>query len=46
MVALMGHSALLGRHIDASERRATIRCVNYNSNNVYWKKCDDLIEQQ
>ena len=42
----MGHSATLGRQIDAAERRSTIWCVNYDSNNVYWKQCDDLIEQQ
>ena len=46
MIALMGHSATLGRQIDTAERRATIRCEAYDVNNVHWKHCDDLIEQQ
>ena len=45
LIALMGHSATLGRQIDTAERRATIRCEAYDENNVHWKHCDDLIEQ-
>jgi hypothetical protein len=46
LMALIAHETLLGRQIEAAERWAVLRCAEYNSENIYWQRCDTLIEQQ
>jgi len=46
LMALIAHETSLGRQIDAAERRAILRCAEYNPENIYWQRCDTLIEQQ
>ena len=33
------------REIDNGEKRAVIRCLVYDSENMYWKRVDELIVQ-
>ena len=46
LMALIAHETSLGRQIDAAERRAILRCAEYDPENRYWQRCDTLIEQQ
>ena len=46
LVALIAHEAALGRQIEAAERRAFIRCKEYDASNVFWQNCDSLINKQ
>ena len=46
MIALLGHSATLCRQIETAEKRAKNWCDIYDENNVHWKYCDALINQQ
>ena len=32
--------------IEAAERRAFVRCKDYDASNMFWKQCDDLINKQ
>ena len=45
LVALIAHESALSRQLDAAERRASVRCKEYDSQNRYWKMVDDLMEQ-
>lgn len=45
-MALIAHETPLGRQIDAAERQAILRCAEYDPDNIYWQRCDTLIEQQ
>ena len=46
LVALIAHESAIGRQIKASERRAFVRCKEYDASNMFWKHCDDLINKQ
>lgn len=46
LVALIAHESAIGRQIKASERRAFVRCKEYDASNMFWKQCDDLINKQ
>jgi len=46
LVALIAHESALGRQIEAAERRAFIRCKDYDASNIFWKNCDSLITKQ
>jgi hypothetical protein len=35
----------MARSIEALEKRAMIRCPEYDENNIHWKKADELSEQ-
>ena len=43
IVALIAHKAVLKRQIEAAERHAIQRCLDYNLNNVHWCTVDNLI---
>ena len=45
-MALIAHETSLVRHIKGAERRAVLYCAEYDPDNIYWKRCDTLIEQQ
>ena len=32
--------------VEAAERRAILRCPEYDESNTYWKKVDDLLAEQ
>jgi hypothetical protein len=36
----------IARLVDASEKRAALRCPTFDENNVYWKRSNDLLEEQ
>ena len=38
--------AALSRQVEAAERRATLRCPEYDPINIHWQRVDALIEEQ
>ena len=46
LVALIAHESALARQIDAAERRATVRCKEYDTTNKFWNMVDELMEEQ
>lgn len=38
--------AALARQIESAERRASVRCPDYDPNNIYWQKVDGLLLKQ
>ena len=42
MILLIGHEAAISKQIEAAENRATICCKEYDKDNCYWKRVDDL----
>ena len=45
-MALIAHESSLGRQIDASKRRAELRCTEHDPENIHWQTCDALVEQK
>ena len=45
LVGLIAHNTSIGRHIEAEERHAIVRCKDYDATKIYWKTCDNLIHQ-
>ena len=43
LVGLSIQESAIARQVESAETRATTRCPNYNKNNTYWKRVDDLI---
>ena len=39
-MALIAHDASLGTQIDASERRAVLRCAEHDPENIHRQRCD------
>ena len=46
MVSLSIENSAITTSLTNAERRAEARCKKYDPNNVFWKKVDQLIEQQ
>jgi hypothetical protein len=46
LVGMSIQEAAIGRQIASAEARATVCCPEYDPSNVYWKKVDDLLEEQ
>jgi len=46
MVALSLEQSAMTKLIEAAERRASQRCKEYDGENFYWKKVDDLLADQ
>ena len=46
MVALSLEQSAMTKLIEAAERRASQRCQEYDGENLYWKKVDDLLADQ
>ena len=46
LVALIANESALMRQVDAAERRAIIRCKEYDPTNRFWKMVDDLMDEQ
>ena len=45
LVALIAHESAFSKNIENAERRAAMRCKEYDSNNIHWKKVDNMIEE-
>ena len=45
MIGLVAIENSLCKQVESAERRATVRCKEYDSNNIHWKRVDDLIEE-
>ena len=45
-LVLIVHESSIARQIDATERRATVRCKKYDPDNIHWKHVDTLLEEQ
>ena len=46
IVALSIEESAIGRQLNVAEKRAEQRCPEYNATNIYWKRVDELIEDQ
>ena len=46
MVALSLEKSAMTELVDAAERRALLRCPEYDNTNPFWKKVDVLLEEQ
>ncbi len=46
LVGLSIQEAAIRSQIESAESRANSRCPKYNKNNVYWKRVDELLEEQ
>ena len=46
MVALLLEESAMTKLIEAAEQRAIQRCPEYDGNNRYWKKVDDMLADQ
>ena len=46
LVGLSIQEAAIRNQIESAESRASQRCPKYNKNNVYWKRVDNLLEEQ
>ena len=46
MVALSLEESAMTKLIEAAERRAIQRCPDYDANNQYWKRVDDMLVDQ
>jgi hypothetical protein len=45
LVALIAHESAFSKSIENAERRAAMRCKEYDSDNIHWKKVDNMIEE-
>jgi len=45
LVSLAIQESAMARSIEALEKRAMIRCPEYDENNIHWKKADELSEE-
>ena len=46
IVGLSIESSAIERQLAHAEKRAEVRCPEYNPSNVHWKRVDNLLEQQ
>ena len=46
LVGLSIQQSAIESQIEGAERRANLRCPEYDENNIHWKRVDDLLEQQ
>ena len=46
LVGLSIQEAAIRNQIESAEARASQRCPKYNKKNMYWKRVDDLLEEQ
>ena len=45
LIAFIAHEEAISRHIKSTEKRVLVRCNEYDPKNMYWKICDNLIQQ-
>ena len=45
MVGLIAHETAFSKLIESAERRAILRCPDYDSENPHWKKVDQMIDE-
>ena len=46
LASISMQSTILESQLAAAERRAERRCLEYNPEHIFWKKVDELIEEQ
>ena len=46
LVGMSIQEAAIGRQVASAEARAEKRCPTYKSTNIYWKRVDQLLEEQ
>ena len=46
LVGLSMQASAIQSQIDSAENHATMRCPKYTKSNVYWKRVDELLEEQ
>ena len=46
MISTIAHEQAISRQIQAAERRAELRCKEYDPSNMHWKVVDELLAKQ